>query len=203
MKKILKSLLTLSVVAAIMVGVTSAVWTDNTKVTNSASFSTVGADLQIWDANYLGQSWQETIEGPGFDDICPNWTQDYSLKVKNSDSTNLMLSLGGQWESGALDACNLDNQIAVHVWKFNDSNTNYHWDSGEDTADLGQYTLQQWHTNSLSAGQLDAGDQQWFLLRFSVGELGEEFQNCTMSGYSFMFDGTTDGATQPASSPKP
>lgn len=202
MRKILKSLLILSVAVVVMVGVTSAVWTANTKVTNSASFNTGRADLQIWDANQ-GGNWEETIEGPGFNDIYPKWTQDYSLKVKNSGTTNLILSLGGQWESGALDSCNLDNQITVHVWKFNDINTNYHWDSGEDTANLGQYTLQEWHTNSLSADQLDAGEQQWFLLRFSVGDLGDSFQGCTMSGYSFMFDGTTDGATQPPTSPSP
>jgi hypothetical protein len=202
MKRILKSLLTISVVAAVMVSATSAVWTAQTKVKNANSFHTGNADLQIWDYNYYGKGWQEEIDGPGFDNIYPNWTQDYSLKVKNNGSTNLVLNLKGKLESGWQDDKTLRSQIKVRVWKFDDDG-DYHWD-GESGSWLGpEQTLNDWRSNPLVAGQLAAGDQQWFLLRFSVGDLGDTYQGATLSGYSFIFDGTTDGATQPTPSPLP
>lgn len=201
MKRILKSLLVLSAAVAVMVGVTSAAWTAQTKVLNPSSFKTGNADLQIWDENYYGKGWQEEINGPSFDNIYPNWTQDYSLKVRNNGSTNLMLSLKGKLETGWKDDKGLRHQITVKVWKFVDDG-DYHWD-GEPTKYLGERTLEAWRSGPFLADQLNAGDQQWFLLRFSVGDLGDYYQDATLSGYSFVFDGTTEGAVQPTPSPLP
>jgi len=207
MKKILKSLFIVGVLTVLVTGATRAVWTADTKVLNDNSFITGNADLQVWDANYTAGVWEEWIDAPTFEDIYPEWEQNYSLAVRNNGTVNLKLSLTKEWKGGwALwkDPQGLRNHIWVEVWKFNDDNSNRHWDSGEDFGgSLGKKSLGALSDgNPINLGEMDADSHQWYLFRFTTdGLVGLE--NATLQRYTFVFDGTTDGATQLPTSPLP
>ena len=199
MKSILKSLFLIIVTVVVVSGATYAAWTAQAKVEGN-TFSTGNAALQV---RHAGTAWGQTIPGPIFNNLYPDWTQDYSVKVHNKGTVNLMLSLKGEVGSGWSDPKNLRGKISVEVREFTDLNNNWHFDSGEGTKNLGIKTLQAWLSESLVGSQVDAGEQQCYLLRFSVGDLADSFQGATLSGYNFVFDGTTAGTTQPSPSPLP
>jgi len=207
MKKILKSLFIVSATLVILVTATQAVWTAETKVYNDNSFKTGNADLQVWDKNYSGEGWQDSINAPTFDDIYPNWEQDYSLKVKNNGTVNLAVTLNQEWKGGWAnwkDPNGLRHHIWLEVWKFNDDNNNNKlWDSGEDVGGrLGKRKLSLLDDSPINLGEIDEGGYQWYLFRFTADGL-DGLENSTLQKYTFVFDGTTAGVTQTPAAPKP
>lgn len=204
MKNIIRSLLIIISVSAIATSATYAVWTAQTNVENN-TFSSGNASLQV---TQRGEPWSSNINsGLTFSNIYPGWSQDYSVFAKNNGSTNLNINLSGGLHSGWNDNANLRSVIKVHVWEFNDANSNWLWNPDETLQDFGEKTLETMR-NDVGSGftlnQINASESRGFLLRFSAPpELADSYQNQNLSGYDFVFNGTTEGAIQPTTAPLP
>lgn len=149
------------------------------------------ADLQVWS----GSEWKNNVGGPTFADIYPEWSEIYDVAIRNTGTVNLKMYVNSEWrkDKSYYAPDNLRDHISVEVWERGSNNSgpvNY----------LGKYgSLRDWISNSTGfqqANQLDAGEQRWYRFRFTADDLDDSYQNKVMRNLNFVFDGTTEGATQ-------
>jgi hypothetical protein len=195
MKNILKSLVVVTALAAVVANSTLAAFTAQATVTNS-TFSTGNAALRLATdlANPADPNLAETIAGPTFNNIMPLWTMDYSAKLVNAGTVNLMASVSGVFVS---DTSTLSDHIFVEAFAWTDTNSDGIVDAGELGSSYGAaMPLSTWETTPIAFGQLNTGAVLPVVFRFTADDLATDLQGQT-TVYDFQFNGTTDGATNP------
>lgn len=182
MKRIIKSFLILIIIIAFTSSATFAFFTSKAKI-NDLTFSTGNANLQI---SKNANIWSQNLTpGINFENITPNWQNDYKIFVKNNGKTNLILNLKGELQSGWDDQENLREIIKIHVLELNDANEEVH-DFGEKTLEKISDELE----GGLNLNQIDKEETRTFVLKFSVADnLDEKYQNQSLSGFNFVFYG--------------
>lgn len=198
MKNILKSIVVVTAVAVIGAQATLAAFTAQAVVTGN-TFSTGNAALRLF-ANLGGTSADanlvQTKVGGTFSGIYPGWTKDYGVKLNNYGSVDLVTSVTGVYVT---DTANLKTEIYVQAFEWNDAGTLGIIDPGEATVAIAPaMTLEQWRTNPIALGELDAtvNDTHAMVLRFFTDATMSPDSQGQTSVFNFVFDGTTDGATQ-------
>lgn len=203
MKNILKSLVVITTVAALVTTNTMAAFTARATIHNS-TFSTGTASLKFLndlsiDNPATDPGFQANLSagiptGPVFNNIIPNWTMDYSLKLYNAGTINLIASALGVFVS---DTSDLRTQVYVQALAWNDVDSDGVVDVGEVGSSYGApMTLEDWRTNAITFGQINTNTVMPIILRFSTGDLDGIYQGQN-TVFDFQFDGTTTGATNP------
>ena len=114
------------------------------------------ADLKILNDVTLGLdplNLVEVKEGPVFENISPNWSQNYLMKIYNNATTNLALTTNANYET-ANDPADLRSIIFVEPFEWNDANGDGIVDTGEEGTSLGRKTIVKWKTEGYNLGTL-------------------------------------------------
>lgn len=184
-------------VIAVASQATLAAFTAQAVVTGN-TFSTGNASLQLF-ANLAGTAdpanLVQTKVGGTFTGIYPGWTQDYGVKLNNFGSLDLVTSVTGVYIS---DTANLRSAIFVQAYEWADNGDGVIQPGEVGASIAAPMTLQQWRTTPIALGELDAtvNDTHSMVLRFyTEASMAAEHQGQT-TVFNFVFNGTTDGATQ-------
>ncbi len=208
--KILKSILSLLVLVSLVAGATYAAFTNSATITSN-TFSTGNTDLKLL-INLVGNDTSpsnltDNLGGATFNNIYPEWTEDYALKLANVGTLNMTLQNVANFVSG--DA-SLDPYIQVEIYSWLDVNTDGVVDPGElDGGPYGVGTLEEWKAAGPGTppsnpdlfqdlGQINVGNPvRGFIFRFTgLATMPNSVQN-TSEVLDFVFTGTTEKAPQP------
>ena len=173
-------------------GITYAAFGDRGSVLGS-TFSVGSADIKLLQDVGLGfeeGNLTDEIPGPTFTGILPYWTTDYLLKIYNNGSDTLHLVSNAYYET-INDPEDLRSILFVEPVQWTDSNGNGEVDEGETGASLGKKTLIKWKTEGFDLGNIEIGQVQGYILRFSADNISETKQNA-----SALFDFTFDSITE-------
>lgn len=183
-KKILYLTGLLMLVISLVAGITYAAFTDKAEVLGS-TFSVGSANLMFLEDLALGtdpSNYRDSLTGPSFTNIAPEWTQDYLLKLISLGTSEVSLSTNAYYET-ANDPESIREDVLVEVIKWYDTNQNGILDEGEEGPSLGQKTIIKWKTEGFALGNLFYGQTMGLILRFSVPSISEAKQ-----GASAVFD---------------
>ncbi len=123
-----------------------------------------------------------------FELIGPNWTDTRLIKIYNKGTENLKLTLSS--EVVGTDNI-LSESLNIEVFNWNDANSNGVLDDGETGDSFGAKTLKQWQTSSYDLSTFESQTTKSFALKFSTGDLTDEFQKANVT-YNFVFNGETE-----------
>lgn len=123
-----------------------------------------------------------------FELIGPNWEDTRLVKIYNKGTENLKLTFGA--EVVGTDST-LSQNLNIEVFKWNDTNSNGILDDDELGGSSGKKTLKQWQTSSYDLDTFETKTTKSFALKFSVGDLTDEFQKANVT-YNFVFNGETE-----------
>src|SRR3989344_9302127 len=150
-------LLTLGLVLA-TAGISYAAFSDVGKLTGS-KFSFGSADIKLF-LNVAGGiddiNLVDELPGPNFENIVPNWTQDYLIKLYNNGSGNISLASFSDYLT-VNDPDDLRYDLSVEIFEWNDINTNGTAEIDEIGATLGNKTFVKWKTEGFSLGSISSG----------------------------------------------
>lgn len=210
MKKILKSVFILLTVASLAVGATYAAFTSKATVTGN-TFSTGNTDLKLL-IDLVGNNTDpgnltDNLPGVDFDNIYPDWTEDYAAKVANVGTLNMTLQNIAEYVSGDTD---FDPHIQVEIYRWDDGNLDGIVDPGELIGGpYGVGTLEEWKLAGPGTppsnpdlfqdlGQINVVNEiRGFVFRFTAAsDIPDTMQGKT-EVLDFVFTGTTDLAPQP------
>jgi len=166
------------------VGITYAVFTDKASVLG-ASFSTGSAEMKLLADVSKGteaDNLVESLPGPTFTGIGPNWTKDYPIKLYNNAGSPVLVTSKSKYLTTD-DPKELRQDISVELFSWEDTNGNGILDTGELGSSFGKKTIVKWNTEGLVLSELPAGDVQGFMLRFSTATVSD-----TKQGASALFD---------------
>ena len=166
------------------VGITYAVFTDKASVLG-ASFSTGSAEMKLLADVSKGteaDNLVESLPGPTFTGIGPNWTKDYPIKLYNNAGSPVLVTSKSKYLTTD-DPKELRQDISVELFSWEDTNGNGILDTCELGSSFGKKTIVKWNTEGLVLSELPAGDVQGFMLRFSTATVSD-----TKQGASALFD---------------
>jgi len=128
----------------------------------------------------------EQLTGPSFQNISPNWNQNYLVKLYNNGTSQMQLTTHARYVT-TNDPQDLRTLIYVEPFKWNDANANGVLDTGEEGTSLGRKTLVKWSTEGYDLGTLATGQIQGVLLKFSTDAVSDSKQGATAI-IDFVFD---------------
>jgi hypothetical protein len=196
-KNILMSLAIMTVTGAAMTASTLAAFTAKATV-SGITFSTGSAALKLFgNLAYTNPgnngNLTTTLPGMEFDEIGPNWSDEYKLKYFNTGSVDLMTSLTLSAHEGSDD---LAPHIMVETWLWDDTDGNGETDESDGYTLLAtEQPLSNLVSTPVALGQLDSGDPRGIQLRFKTGDLPSSTQDQEAT-FDFVIQGTTEGTTQ-------
>ncbi|OGC50444.1 hypothetical protein A2716_04535 [candidate division WWE3 bacterium RIFCSPHIGHO2_01_FULL_40_23] len=197
MKKSLISFLLIMSSLAVIALSTRAAFLDTGKV-SGATFSVGTADIKLLNdlslapdsANLLDEK-----EGPRFNNLYPGWVSDYPIKLFNNSTFRVGLSSKSDYAT-ADDPGSLREYINVDFYEWDDVDGDGILELGElGEVPLIRKTILKWKSEGVGLGELSAGEEKGYVLRFSSESLPESKmgQNAI---YDFEFTVSTDGVGQ-------
>lgn len=168
-KKAIITYLSLGLLLAWSVGATYAAFSDKGKYLGS-TFNVGSADLKILDDVSVGLDPTNLIDekpGPTFDNISPEWTQQYGIKLYNNATTILDVTSNANYET-ANDPDELRQYIYCEIFEWDDANSDGIVDTAEIGDSKGMKTLIKWKTEGLNLGEIATGEVKGYVLRFST-----------------------------------
>jgi len=187
-KKYFRNILVTSLIIIATAGLTYAAFGDRGKVLGS-KFSVGSADIKLLLDNAGGTSQENLMEGlpgPEFNNISPNWSESYNIKIFNSGTSPIILTTNADYTT-ANDPDDLRSVIFVEPFIWNDANGNGTVDTDETGESLGKKTIVKWKTEGYEIGELNSGEVKGLILRFSTDALSETKQGTT-AVFDFIFD---------------
>ena len=178
----------LSLLTLASAGVTYATFGDKGKLTGS-KFSVGSSDLKIlaaYDAPITPDNLVDEKPGPEFNNIVPNWQDEYKLKLYNNGTTGVKVTSNAYYET-VNDPDDLRTYIFVEPIVWDDMNNNAIVDAGEEGASLGKKSIVKWKTEGYDLGNLESGQVKSLILKFSVDSLSDTKQGKT-GIFDFVFD---------------
>lgn len=182
--KIRKTLFATSLLLVVATGIAFAAFGDTAKYVGS-SFKIGSADLKL--LINLGSGTEVTnladeLPGPNFDNIGPNWTSDYPIKLYNNGTSDVQIMTNAFYET-VNDPDDLRQDIMIELFAWDDVNQDGIVDISELGVSLGQKTIIKWKTEGYAVGTLGTNNTMGLLLRFSTLALPD-----TKQGSSAIFD---------------
>lgn len=142
--------------------------------------------LKTLDGQAVDSNFADSVSGPVFDNITPEWIAEVPIKIHNKGTTALSLISKVDYIS---DPDVLRDDLYVRVLEWNDSNNNGLVDAGEEGAEYGYDTILRWRNDTFPLGQIDGSQTRGFVMRFDGTGLTDT--NIGMSAvYDFIFTGT-------------
>lgn len=184
----IKTLIIVSLLVVATAGLTYAAFGDRGKVLGS-KFSVGSADIKLLLDNAGGtvpQNLMESLPGPEFTNVTPDWSADYQIKIFNSGTSPVILTTNADYLT-ANDPDELRSVIFVEPMAWNDENNNGLVDTGEIGESLGKKSIVKWKTEGYEIGEINAGEIKGLILRFSTEALSETKQGTT-AVFDFIFD---------------
>ncbi|NMB70217.1 hypothetical protein GYA27_03395 [candidate division WWE3 bacterium] len=184
----IKKGLLIAILITVTAGLTYAAFGDKGKVLGS-KFSVGSADIKLLldtDVGTVPENLVEEMPGPQFDNVVPNWSEDYEIKIFNNGSTPVTLTSNADYLT-ANDPDELRSIIYVEPIIWNDIDTNGIVDSGEEGESLGRKTIVKWKTEGYQIGEVASGAVKSLILRFSTDAVSD-----TKQGKSAIFDFSFD-----------
>jgi hypothetical protein len=133
-----------------------------------------------------GSNLVDTINGPDFDEITPEWTEDMPVKVHNKGQVTLSLIGSANYVS---DPNTLRDDIFVEILEWNDANSNGLLDDGETGTSYGHDTILRLKNDTFALSTLSPGQTRGLVFRFDGSGVTET--NFGMSAiYDFIISGT-------------
>lgn len=172
----------------LIAGVSYAAFTDSSNISGS-TFSIGSADIKMLSDLSLGideSNLVDELAGPVFSNITPNWQQDYNIKIYNNTAGSLQLTTNSNYET-ANDPEDLRQIIFVEIFAWNDIDNNGVLDSGELGDSFGKDTIVKWKTQGFDLGQINAGEVNSYVLRFTTNDVSDTKQGAT-GVFDFEFD---------------
>jgi len=127
----------------------------------------------------------DTINGPVFDNIDSQWTDQMLVKMHNKGANAMNLISKANYVS---DPDTLRDDIFVEVLAWNDANNNGVLDAGEEGQSYGHDSILRWRNDTFPLGQIAAAETRGFVLRFDGS--GVTDANFGMEAvYDFVFTG--------------
>jgi len=172
-------------------GITFAAFQDKGKVLGS-KFTVGSSDIKLLsdvagttDSSNLA----DELNGPNFDNVTPNWTQHYLLKLVNKGTTPVALTSHARYLT-ANDPEDLRTILFVDLLPWNDGDGNGLADTGETGTSIGKKSIVKWNTEGFDLGSVEAGQVKGFVLRFSTESISETKQGAS-GVFDFEFDATS------------
>jgi len=175
-------------VTALAAGIVWAAFSDKGTVLGS-QFSVGHSDLKLMEtlAGTTDEfNLKDSMVGPRFENVTPNWQQDYLVKIYNAGTTQLQLSSNANYATVS-DPDELRSYIYVEPFEWADVNGNGLVDDGEAGTSLGRKTITKWKTEGFNLGSINTGEIKGVLLRFSTDSLSDTKQGKTGT-FDFEFD---------------
>ena len=188
MKKIFTTYLLALLILSLISGVTLAAFTDKASILG-ASFSVGSSDIKLLKDLALGvldTNLADELEGAEFNDLGPNWTQDYPLKIYNNSTSNVLITSNANYETSN-DPDDLRQEIYVEPISWDDINNNGVVEESELGTVLDKKTIVKWKTEGYAFGELQSGQVLGVVLRFSTANLAESKQGSS-AVFDFEFD---------------
>ncbi len=188
MTRPLKVYFSLFLLVLLVGGVTVAAFTDKASILGS-SFRVGSSDIKLLDIIGGGIDVSNLVDekaGPVFEQISPDWQEDYLVQIYNNSPASVLLSSNANYET-ASDPEELRQLIFVEPFVWEDANENGLAEEGEYDQSLGRKTIVKWKTEGFDFGELPSGAVVGFLLRFSTDSVPESKQGAT-GVFDFEFD---------------
>ena len=187
MNRRLISAVIISVFVVATAGVVIAEFIDKSKVLG-ASFSVGSADIKLLKDLSLGTELINLVDdtpGPGFNNIGPNWSADYLMKIFNNGTSKVTVKSHANY-STSNDPDSLRDVIYAEIFAWSDLNSNGIVDPGEKGNSMGApKTILRWKNDAdgIILGEIESGQVKAYIVTFSTLDLSS-----TKQGKSGMFD---------------
>ncbi len=169
-------------------GVTVAAFGDKGDILGS-SFSVGSADIKLLKdlaGPTSASNLTDTLPGPKFSNIGPNWRQDYPLKLYNNASGHIQLTSVSNYET-ANDPDELRQIIYVEPINWGDPNNNGIVEDNELGSSFGRKTIIKWKTEGFDLSSMASGSVKGMILRFSTDAVSDTKQGKT-AVFDFIFN---------------
>ena len=179
-KRVALLLLLTGVFAISLIGITYAYFADKAKVAG-VTVAVGSADLKLLTNLGLGPTegnLLDNLTGPVLNDVHPNWTTDYPVKVYNNTASELALSSVANYETNK-DPSELRQILFVEPFVWDDLNLDGVVDPSELTLSYGKKTIVKWKTEGFTFDTIQAGAVKGFVFRFSTQSVPESKQGAT------------------------
>lgn len=150
-----------------------------------STFSVGNSDLKLLRSLQQGTeiaNQADSLEGPMFSNIIPNWQGDYLLKIYNNGTTAMNVSSNANYLT-ANDPEELRSILFVEPFLWVDDNNNGTAEGHEVGSSLGKKTITKWKTEGFDFGRLGTAETLGVVLRFSADDISE-----TKMGQQAVFD---------------
>ena len=166
-------------------GVTFATFTDNAKFIGT-TFSVASSDIKLLDVIGGGTDPSNLVDnkaGPSFENITPEWFEDYVVQVYNNGTGPVNLTSTANYQT-ADDPAELRQIIFVEIFDWEDANADGIPQESEYTSSsYGAKTIIKWNTVGFDLGVLPQGEVRTLLVRFSTTSVSP-----TKQGAGMLFD---------------
>jgi hypothetical protein len=177
-------LLSISLASVAAITIAWAAFSDKGQVLGS-SFSVGSSDLKLVEnlsGGFGSDNLKDELTGPSFNNIVPNWSADYLIKIYNNRTSNMQLMSNSNYTT-ANDPDDLRSYIFVEPFEWADANNDGTVNDGELGNSFGKKTIIKWKTEGFEFGQINVGEAKGLVLRFSAGTLSD-----TKQGKSALYD---------------
>ena len=134
------------------------------------------------------QNLADAINGPLFEQIGQNWTQDYLVKLFNNATDTLDITSVADYET-ANDENDLRQDINVEIIVWDDVNGDGILDGGEEGVSTGKKSIVKWKTEGFDITSIEPGNTLGLIVRFSVENLSDTKQGAQIT-FDFEFNAT-------------
>ncbi len=128
----------------------------------------------------------DTIQGPSFEGITEEWSDQFSVKVYNKGDSTLDLVSKVDYIS---DPDVLRDDIYVEVLAWNDNNSNGIVDEGELGESYGYDTILRMRNDTFNLGSIEPEETRGFVMKFDGTGISET-NNGMQATYDFLITGT-------------
>lgn len=190
--KIRKSVISLGsvlLVAGALMGVAYASFTDQSKFSGSR-FSIGSADLKLLNDLAGGTDASNLVDTkpvPSYDNISPQWYQDYLIKIYNNGTQAVTLTSNMDYLT-TNDPASIRELLYMEPYDWNDLDNDGVFDGEtEQGTSYGKKAFTAWKSTGFNFGQLDAGATKPLIMRFSAGSVTNAKMGA-VGTFDFMFD---------------
>jgi hypothetical protein len=169
-------------------GVTFATFTDKADFLGT-TFSVASSDIKLLDVIGGGTDPSNLVDhkpGPSFENITPEWWDDYLVEVYNNATGDLQLSSFADYET-ANDPEELRQIIYVEIFDWEDLNADGLVQEEELINSYGGKSIVKWKSTGFDLGVLPQGEVRSFVVRFSTTSISPSKQGSNIL-FDFEFD---------------
>lgn len=164
----------------LIVGVGYAAFADRADVLGT-SVSVGSADLRLLNdlaGGVVEENLVETIPGPSYTNVGPNWTEDYLVKIFNNGTSTVQITTQSNYLT-ADDPEDLRGLLFVEPFQWDDINNDGIADTVELGTSYGRKSFIKWKTEGFVLEDIPSGGVGGYVLRLSTDSIPDSKQGAT------------------------